>query len=134
MSALRSGGSLLGVAGLVIALTLASAEPVSAATGEVTVAAFLARANALKAKGIAALFSSEIKTLRELGAAAGVDYRARLQRERAAGRPSSCPPPKVKVDSNQFMAHLESYPAPARERTTLSMAVGDMFARNWPCR
>lgn len=116
------------------ALGLAVMAPPAMADEPVTVGRFLARANALKAKGIAALFSSEFRTLQGLGAAAGAEYRRRLAQERAAGKPSSCPPPKVKIDSNQFLAHLETYPAPARERTTLVTAVGDLFARNWPCR
>ncbi|MBB3859819.1 hypothetical protein GGQ88_001080 [Novosphingobium hassiacum] len=106
----------------------------SAASDDVSVGAFLSRANALKEKGIGAIFSSEIKALRDLGTKAGSDYRARLKRERASGRPSSCPPPNVKMDSNQFLAFLETYPVAARERVTLSTAVGDLFARNWPCR
>jgi hypothetical protein len=114
-------------------LAIASASPAIAAN-EVSVSAFLARANALKTKGIAAMFSSEVKALRELGSNAGAQYRARLKRERAAGRPSSCPPPNVKMDSDQFMAHLETYPAAIRDTVPLSTAVGDLFARNWPCR
>ncbi|WP_343061983.1 hypothetical protein [Novosphingobium piscinae] len=119
-----------------IAGALAAAGTAVPAVGQapVTVAAFLARTSALKAKGFAALFSPELKALRDLGAAAGAEYRARLAQERAAGRPSSCPPAKVKIGSDQFLAHLESYPAPARERTTLSMAVADLFVRTWPCR
>ncbi|WP_298196086.1 hypothetical protein [Novosphingobium sp.] len=120
--------------GAVISLTLVGAVPASAAEGQITVGSFLARANALKAKGIAALFSSELKTLRGIGQAAGAEYRARLAQERAAGRPSSCPPPKVDIGNDQFLAHLETYPAAARDRTTLTIAIGDLFARRWPCR
>ncbi|MBC2651520.1 hypothetical protein [Novosphingobium aerophilum] len=118
----------------VVSLTLVGAVPASAAEGQITVGSFLARANALKAKGIAALFSSELKTLRGIGQAAGAEYRARLAQERAAGRPSSCPPPKVEIGNDQFLAHLETYPAAARDRTTLTTAIGDLFARKWPCR
>ena len=133
MARLRSGapGAWLTVA--LGGLVLLSATPVSA-QAPVTVATFLARANALKAQGIAAMFSPEIKALRDLGAAAGAEYRARLARERTAGQPSSCPPPKTQIASDQFLAHLETYPAPVRERTTLAAAVGDLFARKWPCR
>lgn len=126
------GGQSLGLA-VLAGLALASGAP-ARADAPITVASFLARAQALKAKGIAALFSSEFRTLQEIGAAAGADYRQRLAQERAAGRPSSCPPAKVKISSDQFLAHLETYPAPQRERTTLTRAVGDLFARNWPCR
>ena len=118
---------------LLVAVALVPAVPVSA-EAPITVAAFLGRANALKAKGIGALFSSEIGALRNLGTTAGAEYRARLAKERAAGKPSSCPPAKAQINSDQFLAHLESYPAPVRERTTLAAAVGDLFARNWPCR
>lgn len=114
------------------ALTLPA--PALAAAGGMSVAAFLAKADALKAKGAMAMFSSDFKVLKAEGQAAGKAYRARLDRERAAGNPSSCPPKGTKVDSDQLLAHLRSYPAAQRPSISMKTAFADMFIKKYPCR
>lgn len=114
-------------------LTL-TAAPALAAGGDMSVAVFLAKVEALKAKGAMALFSSDVGTLKQEGRAAGQAYRARLQGERAAGKPSSCPPKGTKVTSDQLIAHLRSYPEPARARTNMRTAMADLFIKTWPCK
>ncbi len=98
------------------------------------VATFLAKADALKAKGMMALFSSDIKVLQSEGQAAGMAYKARLDGERKAGHPSSCPPQGTKIGSDQVLAHLRSYPAEARPQTSMRAAMADFFIKNYPCR
>ena len=120
------------LAAMLTALTLAA--PALAATGDMTVATFLAKADALKKKGAMALFSSDIKLLKAEGTAAGTAYRARLDRERASGKPSSCPPKGTKVDSDQLLAHLRSYPAAQRPTISMKTAFADMFIKKYPCR
>lgn len=105
-----------------------------AAPGDMSVATFLAKADALKAKGPAALFSSDMGVLKSEGKAAGENYRLRLQREKAAGRPSSCPPPGVKVNSDDLLAFLRTYPVAARPRVSMNQAMADYFIRKYPCR
>lgn len=121
---------------LILALTasMAFAAPLLAAPGDMSVATFLGKADALKAKGAAALFSSDIKVLRTEGQAAGAAYKARLQAERAAGKPSSCPPKDTKVNSDKLLAFLRTYPEPARPRVSMNQAMADYFIRNYPCR
>lgn len=119
--------------------TLAISTPVlsttaHATTGEMSVATFLARADALRAKGAMALFSPEMKTLKAEGMAAGMAYRSRLGAERAAGKPSSCPPKGANVGSDQLLGHLRSYPAAARPQTTMRTALADFFIKTYPCR
>ena len=104
-----------------------------AAPGDMNVAAFLAKADALRAKGPMALFSSDFKLLKSEGEAAGEAYRSRLNAERAAGRPSSCPPKGAKVSSDKLLAFLRTYPEAHRPRTSMKQAIGDFFARNYPC-
>jgi hypothetical protein len=113
---------------------MALATPLMAAPGDMSVAAFLGKADALKAKGAAALFSSDIKVLRTEGQAAGEAYRARLNAERAAGKPSSCPPKGTKVNSDKLLAHLRTYPENVRPRVSMKQAMADYFIRNYPCR
>ncbi|MBN8484334.1 MAG: hypothetical protein J0L50_06095 [Sphingomonadales bacterium] len=119
---------------LALAASLALAVPALAAPGDMSAATFLAKADALKAKGIGALGSPDIKLLRAEGQAAGEAYRQRLQAERAQGRPSSCPPKGTKVNSDKLLAHLRTYPEAVRARTSMKQAMADYFIRNYPCR
>jgi hypothetical protein len=112
---------------------LALAAPALAVGGEMSVSTFLAKADALKAKGIMALGSSDIGLLRSEGQAAGAAYKARLEAERKAGKPSSCPPKGTKVQSDKLMAFLRTYSEPARPRTTMKMAIADYFIKTYPC-
>jgi hypothetical protein len=112
---------------------LALAVPALAAGGEMSVATFLAKADALKAKGIMALGSSDIGLLRSEGQAAGQAYKARLEAERKTGKPSSCPPKGTRPSSGQIMTHLRTYPEPSRPRTTMKTAIADYFIKTWPC-
>jgi hypothetical protein len=109
------------------------ASPALAATGEMSVAAFLAKADGLRAMGFRALGSSDIKLLRDEGQAAGMAYRVRLQAEKAQGKPSSCPPKGVKVGARDVIDHLRTYPAPAKPSTTMRTALADYFIRKYPC-
>ncbi|MFM5924637.1 MAG: hypothetical protein ACKOPG_10690 [Novosphingobium sp.] len=119
---------------LVLAASLLTAAPLAAAPGDMNVATFLAKADALKAKGMGALFSSDMKLLQGEGQAAGEAYRTRLNAERAAGKPSSCPPAGTKVSSDKLLAFLRTYPEPVRPRVSMKQAIADYFARTWPCR
>jgi hypothetical protein len=108
--------------------------PALAAPGDMNVATFLAKADALRAKGAMALFSSEMGVLRSEGTAAGMAYRDRLRAEKAQGKPSSCPPKGTKVNSNDLIAHLRTYDPAARSAKSMKSAMADFFIKTWPCR
>ncbi|MDT9012588.1 MAG: hypothetical protein RL671_573 [Pseudomonadota bacterium] len=110
------------------------ATPAAATSGEMSVATFLSKADALKAKGFMALGSSDMKLLRDEGQAAGMAYSARLQQERAAGKPSSCPPKSARPSSSQVLEHLRTYPAGKRANISMKAAMADYFIKNYPCR
>ena len=114
------------------ALMLPSA--LQAAPGDMSVAAFLGKADALKAKGAMALFSGDVGVLKAEGKAAGEAYRTRLNTERAAGRPSSCPPPGTKINSDELLGFLKQYPAAARPQISMKQALAEFFIRKYPCR
>lgn len=99
-----------------------------------SVATFLSKADALKAKGLMALGSSDIKLLRAEGQAAGMAYGTRLQQERAAGKPSSCPPKGARPSSNDVLGHLRTYPAERRGSINMKAAMADYFIKTYPCR
>lgn len=115
-----------------LSLAFASA-PALAAPGDMSVATFIAKADALRAKGPLALLSGDINLLKAEGTAAGQAYRARLAQERTSGKPSSCPPQGARITSTELLAHLNAYPAPARPRTTMRTAMADYFVRKFPC-
>lgn len=114
--------------------TAAIAAPAWAGPGDMNVATFLAKADALKAKGILALGSPDIALLKSEGQAAGNAYRARLQAERKAGKPSSCPPKKAAVRSDALMAHLRSYLPAAQQSTSMKTAMADYSIKVFPCK
>jgi hypothetical protein len=118
--------------GAIVVLAL-TAVPAFATDGNMSIATFLAKADSLRAKGPFALMSSDYKLLKAEGTAAGEAYGARLRQERAAGRPSSCPPQGTRPNSNQVLAHLRTYPVPARATTTMRAAMADYFIRTYPC-
>lgn len=109
------------------------AAPAMATSGDMSVATFLSKADALKAKGFMALGSPDIKLLRAEGQAAGMAYGARLQQERAAGKPSSCPPKGARPSSKEVLAHLRTYPADKRAAINMKAAMADYFIKTYPC-
>ncbi|MEQ1541029.1 MAG: hypothetical protein ABL926_02145 [Novosphingobium sp.] len=120
--------SILGLALLV------TATPALAGPGDMSVATFLSKVDGLKTKGMMAMFSGDIKVLKAEGMAAGQAYKQRLAAERAQGRPSSCPPKGSTINSNQLIAHLNTYAPAARPATSMKTAFADYFIKTWPCR
>ena len=119
---------------LALVLGLALPSALLAAPGDMSVAVFLAKADALRAMGPLALFSSDLELLKAEGKAGGEAYRARLKQERAAGHPSSCPPESAKINSDELLVFLRTYPAATRPRVTIRQGVADYFIKKFPCR
>lgn len=116
---------------IVVALMLV---PTSAQA--MSVAEFLAKANALKARGFMAMGSPEIKLLRTEVERASDAYRSDLASAKAAGRaPHSCPPPKgkAKIGSNELMAEFQSIPA-AQRGMSVKSAFYAMMKKRFPCK
>lgn len=131
MARLHRKGTVLGFA----CAALLTGAHVSAATGDMTVAAFLGKYEALRKKGLFALGSPDIAALKAEGEAAGMAYSARLKADRAAGRPPhSCTPPGGRLSQNEFLKGIQQYPLAARDQVTLKMAVADLMQKKYPCR
>lgn len=114
-----------------VALTLV-ATPASA----MNVAEFLAKAKALQARGMLAMFSSDYSLLKQEMLTIGAAYRTDIEAARAAGRkPHSCPPPKgqAKMTPKELLADLEKIPASQRGMSMKAAFYGIM-ARRYPCR
>lgn len=102
-----------------------------------TVAEFLTRADALKAKGMMAMMSPDLKVVRGELQAATTAYRTDVDAARAKGRTDlGCPPPKgqAKITSDSIMADLAAVPKAAQARTTVKSALYDVMRKRYPCR
>jgi hypothetical protein len=111
------------------------AVPVYAAPGDMKISTFLAKADALKAKGIMAMGSSDIALLKSEGKAAGEAYRARIKADKAKNLPAhSCPPTKASVDSDDLLSHFRSYPAAQRQQLSVRSGFADMMKKKYPCK
>lgn len=119
---------------LVLASALLAA-PIAASA--MTVAEFLARANALKAKGMMAMMSSDLPVVRGEMQAATTAYRTEVDAARAKGRTDlGCPPPKgqAKLSSDIIMADLAAIPKPTQARMTVKAALYDVMRKRYPCK
>ena len=119
---------------IVIALALAAIPSAAlAARGDMSLATFIPKADALMAQGPLALMSPDLEVLKAEGKAAGESYRARLMAERKAGRPSSCPPDNAQIVPEELLAFLKKYPVGGRPRITIRQGVADYFIKKYPC-
>ena len=119
---------------LVLACALL-ALPVAASS--MTVAEFLARAEALKAKGMMAMMSSDLPVIRGEMQAATSTYRADVDAARAKGRTDlGCPPPKgqAKISSDTIMADLAAIPKAVQAKMTVKAGLYAAMAKRYPCR
>jgi hypothetical protein len=100
-----------------------------------SVAEFLQRSDALKAKGALALFSSELGQLRKEVTTAGEQLRAeRLAAERAGRKPAYCPKAAAaQMDSDQLLAVMRAVPPADRPKLQVKEALRRHFVRTQPC-
>lgn len=120
---------------IALGLLIAVAPLTAAQAQTMSVAEFLAKADALQKKGAMALFSSDIGKLKNEVMSSGKQLRAeRLAAEKVGRKPATCAPPKGKasINSNELLAHFRSIPPAQR-----SMSVKDGFAgllrKKFPC-
>ena len=102
-----------------------------------SVADFLAKAAALKAKGMGALFAPELKQVKAEMEGVSNAYRADLAAQRAAGQPPhSCPPPKgkAKIGSEEFIGEFQAVPPAQRGSTSVKQVFYAMMKKRFPCR
>lgn len=117
------------VLGLALALLIASPGQATMTVGE-----FLVKANALKAKGMMALFSSDLRLLKRESADATAALRAEKQARTVAGRPQPyCVPSGTKMGANQMITDLNAIP-PAERGMTLKDGFARVLSKRYPCR
>lgn len=119
---------------LAIGLACVSVSAASA-PGDMKISIFLQKANALKAKGILALASSDIGILKAEGQAAGETYRARIKSDDAKKLPPhSCPPAKASFKSDELLAHFRNYTVAQRKQMSVKAGFADLMKKRYPCK
>ncbi len=104
------------------------------APGDMSVAAFLMRADSLAPLGPLALATPQGNQLKGEVIAAGKRYKARIDADRRAGRKTtSCPPESGTLSPDQWLAHLRSYPAPVRTKVSINAAFDALMKKRYPC-
>ena len=116
---------------------LAVAAVILAAPGAafaMDVATWLAKADALKAKGVGALLSKDYKLLETEIRSNGAALRAEREAAKAAGRqPAYCAAGKVALSSDEVVVMLRAVPEAQRARTPVKDALRAGLARKYPC-
>lgn len=117
-----------------IALALAVAAAPATASA-MPVATFLAKANALKAKGLFALLSDDLKLLTNEIKANSIALRAENEAAAKAGRRKAyCTPPGgAQLGQNDIMQAMQAVPPAARDHTDTKDALRAFLARRYPC-
>lgn len=116
------------IAALLIAL--AAAAP----AGATDVATFLGKVEAVKSKGVAAMFSSDLKRLMsEIGTSMKSLKEERLAALAARRRPAYCPDGKAELSRQELFAAMEAVPPAARPKVQVKDALRAGLARKYPC-
>ena len=104
------------------------------APGDMSIAAFLMRADSLARLGPLALATPQGNQLKGEVIAAGKRYKARIDADRRAGRKTtSCPPESGTLTPDQWLGHLRSYPAPVRTKVSIHAAFDALMKKRYPC-
>lgn len=104
------------------------------APGDMSVAAFLTRADSVARLGPLALATPQGNQLKGEVIAAGKRYKARIDADRRAGRKTtSCPPESGTLSPDQWMAHLRSYPVALRKSVSINTAFDALMKKRYPC-
>jgi hypothetical protein len=120
------------IAYFIAASLCASAAPAFAQN--MPVSTFLEKADALKAKGMMAMLSSDIGLLKAEVQAAALSYRKERKAAEAAGRkPEVCPPEKGSLNTDELTTSFRAIPAETRPRTTVKQAWIGYMKRKYPC-
>ena len=99
------------------------------------VATFLAKADALKAKGVGALFSGDLKRIKAEMAVAGKQLQAeKAARDKAGLPPRSCPPKGAKMNADEFMTQMRTIPVDQQRTMPLKDGILWVAQRKYPCR
>jgi hypothetical protein len=112
----------------------ATAAMMPLAARAMTVDQLLARANALKAKGVMAMLSSDIGVLKGEVGDAVTAWKADKAARKAAGQPPlACAPEGSKMSSDELMKWFAALP-PAQRAGSVKDGFAHVIIAHYPCR
>ena len=95
---------------------------------------FIAKADALEAKGMMAMFSGDLKTLTAAIKSDANALKAEREAAKAANRtPAYCPPGPVKMGSKEIFQAMRAVPPQDRPRTDTRDVLRAHLAKQYPC-
>ncbi len=108
---------------------------IAAAPPPMSVATFLAKADALMKRGPFALLSSDYRLLKSEGEAAGDALKAEHQSLIKAHKPTPyCPPEKGFLGADELLSGFRAIPPADRARMTVKDGMRTYLSRKWPCK
>jgi hypothetical protein len=113
-----------------IIMVAVSATALQAMTSET----FYQKSVALQKKGMAAMFSSDVKVITTEFQAAAKAVKAENEAAKAAGKPIYCPPAKPqKMSAEQLIAEFGKIPQSRRQQLSVRQAWREIAIRKYPC-
>jgi len=110
------------------------AAAAAAAANAMDVATYLAKADALRQRGMTAMFSSEARELQaEIRSSGAALKQERLAAQRSGRRPFYCPPGPASLSVEEIFAAMNAVPPARRARTPVRDALRAAFVRKYPC-
>lgn len=94
---------------------------------------FYVKAVALKKKGMAAMFSKELRPMARIFEAAAESVKAENEQAREAGTPLFCAPKKYRLTAEQFVGEFSRIPQERRRTQTVRDAWREIVIRRFPC-
>jgi len=133
-----AGGNLarmtIGKRARILPALLAASLLCGMAPGDMSIAAFLMRADSISRLGPLALATPQGNQLKGEVVAAGKRYKAGIDAARRAGRKTtSCPPESGTLTPDQWLAHLRTYPVAVRKTVSINTAFDALMKKRYPC-
>jgi hypothetical protein len=117
-----------------IALFVLACAAAAGPAAAMDVATYLGKVEAVRAKGIRAMFSTEAQALQDEIVTGGAALRReRLAAVKAGRRPAYCPGEHATLTQQEIFGALNAVPPARRARTEVKDALRSAFARKYPC-
>ena len=94
---------------------------------------FYVKAIALKKKGMAMMFSKDLRPMARHFEAAADAVKAENEQARAAGKPLFCAPKKYRLTADQFITEFGRIPQERRRKQSVRDAWREIVIRRFPC-
>ncbi|MEE9434341.1 MAG: hypothetical protein V3V15_08900 [Sphingorhabdus sp.] len=111
-------------------LLLSSSAAMAAMNSEV----FYQKAVKLEKKGMAAMFSKDLKPLMSEMKVAGKAVKAENEAAKKRGKPIYCPPKKSSMNSKQLIAEFRALGRAKRRSMNVRQAFRTILIKKYPCR